>query len=229
MGSAKNPQRLIMMARALLAPRDENGPPVALGASEQGELFIVQATGTGGLYVPVSLAASQHALNANTDGFPTASFLYGYNGGPYGAALSFDQLTVISDTNADDTIQRGVLNVNKPGQWRARVTAAEDVLATVTLAAPAAGRRHLVQGFEFSLSGAGNAPQDLTCRIRDGAGGTILWESYIFKDLGGQSVMVAVSDITLVLTAATAMVAEFSAAAGANTFQSINVRGITVD
>jgi len=216
------------------------GQPAVMMLDAQGAVmtrtFAVPTSG-GGDAQPIiawDISETTHILDEGFTGRtyaePAACVLYGQTDRNNDPEAPFEQLQVLSDANADNfATARGTLVTCKPGQWNSRVTAAENVLATVTRAAPGASLRHVVQGFEFTLSGAGNSPQDLTCRIRDGAGGTILWESYIFKDLAGQSVTIRVSDISLPMTANTAMVAEFSAAAGANTFQSINVRGITVD
>lgn len=213
------------------------GEPAVLLTDQQGALLVRELvfSGAGGVS-PASiwafnLESPSQTLQFNSQNLanPSAAVGYGFNGTATPETQpAFEQLRILSNDNAASTLQSGVQAVALPAQWNNRVTAAENVAASVTRAAPGAGIRHLVQGFEFTLSGAGNSPQDLLCRIRDGAGGTILWESYIFKDVGGQSVTVRVDGISLPISANVAMVAEFSAAAGANTFQSINVRGVTV-
>ena len=224
-------QRTLLMARRRQIADGEPGLSGSLECNENGDLYVSFAPipppgGDPGNYVAVDLSETEYVIDDPAYAFPVASFLYGQRST---VSPEIEQVRILSADNAASLEQRGVIQTSKPGQWLSRVTAAENVLATVTRAASGAGTRHVVQGFEFTLSGAGNSPQDLICRIRNGAGGTILWESYIMKGVGGTSVTIAVSDISLPLSANTALVAEFSATAGAGTFQSINVRGVTVE
>lgn len=223
-------QRILMMARRRETNDGEPGLPGSVQCDVFGNLYVnlvptLPPGGDPGNYVAVDLNDTEYGLAAPTYAFPVASFLYGQVDT---ATPQTEQIRLLSQANAGAVQQQGVLQTAKPGQWNATIAAAENVAASATRAAGGAGTRLIAQGFEFTLSGLGNSPQDLICRIRDGAGGAILWQSYIFKDIGGASVTIAINDISLPASVNTALVAEFSAAGGANTFQSINVRGVTV-
>lgn len=207
---------------------DPLSSPTPVASDLQGRVWTRLSGGSsgGGVAAIVAIEANEiDNVDPSTE-LSTAAFLFGCRDD---GAQTADRVRVLSFPNADAATQQGVLAAAKPAQWNETVLAAEDVQASINRAAPGAGLRHIIQGFEFTLSGVSNSPQDLSVRIRDGAGGTIIWQSYIYKDVGTNSVTIAIADLSLALSDDTDLQAEFSGAAGAATFQSINVRGITVD
>lgn len=218
------------------------GQPVVLLCDQQGALLTrqiaISTAGGGGASVIFGwdVEQAQHVtqFNAENLAYPNASVLYGNNGTPFQNVTDkpeFDQLRTLGAGNIPSALAlaSGILATARLPQRTANILAAENVQAGLTIAAPPAGAVHIVQGFEFTLTGSGVTPLDLSIRLRDGVGGPILWESYFAKEGVTHMIAAAIDDISIAMTAATAIRLEFSAAGGANTFQSINCRYITVN
>lgn len=228
-----------MLARRRAIADGEPGLLGSLQCTNAGDLYVSFSPvpppgGDPGTFTAVDITDPTFTLPGASPNyaFPVASFSFGYTGETNTNNVWAQFLKVLHGLAAPAVapISQGTLAVAKPLQWTAVNTAAANIQATVTRAAGGALTRNIVQGFEFTLSGAGGSLQDLRVRIRDGAGGTILWESYIYKAPFGQSVTISVADISLPCSINTAAVAEFSGVPGdPNCFESVAMRGITVN
>lgn len=119
------------------------------------------------------------------------------------------------------------------GEWSQVHLPAVNVRATSTKAAGAAGIRHVCTGITVILAGDSTAPAAtvLDVRLRDGIAdtGTILWQAKInLPAVAGAMNGIARSGLHIKGTAATAMTLEFSAAGGANTFESVSFEGVDI-
>lgn len=117
--------------------------------------------------------------------------------------------------------------------WTAHHLPAVATQATATKAAAGAGVRNVCTSITvvFAAGTAAPAVQQLSVSLIDGASGgtTYLWRAYISLPATAG----AVNGITLQLwrpgSPNTAMTLEWSAAGGANTFQSVSMAGVTVE
>lgn len=131
------------------------------------------------------------------------------------------------------TTQSGSALVNQPGQWTVTSSPAVNTVASASKAAGAAGVRHVCTGVSARLIGGTTAPATVTVtlNLRDGAtgAGTILqsWTFVIAAAIGAKD-EINLTGLNIPGTAATAMTLEFSAAGGANTFESANLTGYSV-
>jgi hypothetical protein len=120
-----------------------------------------------------------------------------------------------------------------PYDWSVVHTPAANTQATATKAAGGASLRHICTGITVVLAADTTAPAAvvLTVELRDGAtgAGTIVWQGRIsLPAVAGAMSGIVVPNLHIRGTANTAMTLEFSAAGGANTFQSVTMTGVTV-
>lgn len=174
----------------------------------------------------------QRIQTGDTDGatlsrkIPTTQYVY--NG------AGFDRLRTASAATQSAATKVGIAAVAQVGNWSAIHVPATATQATATQAAGAAGVRHICTGITAVLTSgalalAAGAP--LIVSVIDGAsGGTnYLWRAYInIPAVAGQDSTIALSGLSLVGSAATAMTLEFSAAGGANSYQSVTLTGYDV-
>ena len=146
---------------------------------------------------------------------------------------TWDRARAMSGANqsaaAGTTGNRGTTLVALHGNWSINNFPATNTQATVSRAADASGRRHIVTGLHFSLTGAAAAPAAITqCVIRDGATGlgTILWSGVLAAPIAG-SAEISLGGLSIVGTPDTAMTIEFTGASGAGTQQSVSLTGYT--
>lgn len=119
------------------------------------------------------------------------------------------------------------------GDWTALHVPAVNTKATISKAAGAAGVRHVCTGLTVVLAGDTTAPAaaQLTVALRDGGtgAGTILWQAIItLPAVAGAMNGITRSGLNIRGSAATAMTLEFSAAGGANTFESVSFEGADI-
>ena len=154
-----------------------------------------------------------------------------------GAKASGSVQTAVANLDrVDSYVDRQGRLITRPwgaGDWTQVHTPAANTRATTTRSAGASGVRHVATGFTVTLAAGTTAPAavTLTVELRDGASGagTILWQSRL--NLGattGVTNSITVTNLNLRGTAATAMTLEFSAAGGANTFESVSLQGIDI-
>lgn len=128
----------------------------------------------------------------------------------------------------------GTLTATPPQpSWYVHHVPAANTQATITQAAAGVGVKNRCLGLTVTLAATGTAPTpiNLTVSLIDGAsgGGTYLWRSVIaLPGIAGAVSCITLSGVNLAGTANTAMTLEFSAAGGANTVQSVSMRGSTV-
>lgn len=116
--------------------------------------------------------------------------------------------------------------------WTASHVPAVNTVATVTKATAGAGVRNICTGFTVTLAANTTAPSavQVTVSLIDGSAGgtTYLWRTQItIPATAGAITGFVRSGIWLPGTANTAMTLEFSAAGGANTFESVSMDGTT--
>ena len=118
-----------------------------------------------------------------------------------------------------------------PGNWGIAHTPATNVQATISKAA-LASTRHIATSISFSLNVVlSTAITTVQVNLRDGASGagTILWSmtagGFTTGNQQGLFVPFSISGLSLVGSVNTAMTLEFSAAAGAGTFESVSLTG----
>lgn len=122
--------------------------------------------------------------------------------------------------------------VQQPGNWSVIHVPAVNTQATVTKAA-VAGVRHICTGIYASLIANTTAPAAIvvTLSLIDGASGgtSYLWrQSFALQAIAGLMDDVNISGLSLPGSLNTAMTLEFSAAGGANTFETITLTGVDV-
>lgn len=123
----------------------------------------------------------------------------------------------------------GALKVSGAQQWSLVFPAAGGARANAALAAPGAGRRHILQAVHASLSGAGSSFQDLFFEVSDGLELVAVFSAYLWKPLNAATANISISGLNVPLSEDAALQAGFNAAPGdPNVFQSFSVYGITV-
>lgn len=126
----------------------------------------------------------------------------------------------------------GFTIVATPGNWALTNLPIVNTQATITRAAGAAGVRHIATSITATFSsGTSSAGGAVVAVLRDGStgAGTILWQSnmqFTAAVDGGQTIVVPA--LNILGSPATAMTLEFTAAGGANTFESVSVTGYDV-
>lgn len=145
---------------------------------------------------------------------------------------AFDRVRNNSAANLTASTQPTALMTAPPGNWSITHTPTTNTQATITRAAGAAGVRHVCTSISCALSAPAAATSGVVqINLRDGAtgAGTILWSQTL--QVGGATsiaagvVGIALSGLSIVGSAATAMTLEFSAAGGANTSESVSMTG----
>lgn len=138
-----------------------------------------------------------------------------------------------ADVLSGTTQSEGQL-VTRPGDWAASHAPAANTQATASKAAGGAGVRHVCTSISARIVGGTTAPSATTAtlNLRDGAtgAGTILmsWTLSLAGAIAAQDEVV-LSGLNIVGSANTAMTLEFAAASGANTLQSVNLSGYSVN
>lgn len=120
-----------------------------------------------------------------------------------------------------------------PGEWSVTSLPAANTQATASRAAGASGVRHVARSITAVLAAGTTAPAaiNLAINLIDGASGgtTFLWRATVsLAGAVGVTEHIEISGLNIVGTAATAMTLEFSAAGGANTFESVTLSGYSV-
>ena len=114
--------------------------------------------------------------------------------------------------------------------WTLNAAPAANTQATATRAAGGAGVRHVCTSILAILASTTGLAANATGTfvLRDGASGTgtIIWQGQIsIPNAVGQSQWVSIDSINIVGSYGTAMTAEFTAASGAGTLQSLSITG----
>ena len=148
--------------------------------------------------------------------------------GQYFNGASLDRARSASAANLAAGVGLGVGLVTPPGMAITAVNAAANVQASVTIAAGAAGVRHVLWGLIASLMAGSVAPAAFvgTVNIINGAtGGAAIARIPISlpATAGASSPYLLLTDINYPGLASTALTVEFNAAAGANTFEGITI------
>lgn len=198
-----------MMARRPATPGD-NGIPGSLQCDASGNLFTsVVGSGPSGPAVITAISPPDATPIDPTDD----------------TALEVAALNYVFDSGAgqwipEETTTPTVIN------WQVNSAPAVNTIATATRAAPGAGQRNVVNSISASLAGAGVSTVALVVRVRDGAGGTIVWQYSLSISSTSASQGVSISGLEIELTANTAAVIEFSAIPGALNYESVSMTGI---
>jgi hypothetical protein len=138
--------------------------------------------------------------------------------------------SVSADVQGAVADKTGVAVVAQASEFGVSHGPAAGVLATITRAA-VAGARHVCRGISagISWSTADTATKVVRrVRLRDGAGGTILWETLLGDNAAvAASFGVHLSGLSIVGGVNTAMVLEFDAAPSAASFEAVALSGYT--
>jgi len=153
-----------------------------------------------------------------------------------GRAFGALPTAVAADQRVNAYLDREGRQIVRPwgaGAWSNVNFPAANTRASSTRAAGAAGVRHVCTGITVALAAGATAPAavQLDVRLRDGIldTGTILWQMAIsIPATAGAMSGVTRSGLFIPGSAATAMTLEFSAAGGANTFESVSFEGIDI-
>ena len=119
--------------------------------------------------------------------------------------------------------------------WTQIHVPATNAQATKSQGSAGVGKRNVCTGFTVTLAAGASAiaaAAPLTVAIIDGVsgGGTYLWRSYInIPATAGTQVTIVRTGLWLVGSQATAMTVEFSAAGGANSYESVAMDGVVVE
>jgi hypothetical protein len=98
--------------------------------------------------------------------------------------------------------------------------------ATITKSAGAAGVKHVCTSIAATLAAGGTAQTPINVYLRDGATGTgtIIWAGSVSAPVNSAAI-IALTDLSIVGSAATAMTLEFSAAGVAASVQAVTLTG----
>jgi len=124
--------------------------------------------------------------------------------------------------------------VNTQNRWVLNSAPAANTLATATKAAAGAGVKNVLIALSAAFVAGAVAPAavNVTVLIRDGATGvgTILWSRVLsLPAVAGEHRGFDISGLRIDGTPNTALTVEFSAAGGANTFESVAAYGIQAE
>lgn len=115
------------------------------------------------------------------------------------------------------------------GAWAVRDRPAVNVQASIVRAAGAAGVRHVATGLTVVLAAGATAPTAVNIAVELLDGVTVVWDATIsLPATAGAMNGIALSGLHIPGTAATSMTLRFSAAGGANTFESVALQGIDI-
>lgn len=138
-------------------------------------------------------------------------------------------VALVTDLAGEDH-ENGALTIRRKAQQTAvHNPATANVQATVTVPAGTSGTRHVCTGVAATLAAGGAAPAavNVQLHLRDGASGagTILrsWTLSLPAVAGEMAPPILEPDLWIEGTPNTAMTIEFSAAAGANTFEAVSM------
>lgn len=144
---------------------------------------------------------------------------------------TYDRIRVQSNANAGLDPQLGVALAAPPANWSITHAPAANTQATISRAA-VNGSRHICTSISATLSAQATATSgDVQVNLRDGAtgAGTILWSQTVRVGGAGGAIadraILQLSGLSIVGSNNTAMTLEFSAAGGANTFESVALTG----
>lgn len=128
------------------------------------------------------------------------------------------------------TDQDGRVVAAPPREWAIQHEPAANTQATITKAAET-GKRHVATSLVVTMSSqAAPAAIRVLARLRDGASGagTILWTAGVsLPATAGASSTVVLDDLQIEGSENTALTLEFSAAGGANVFETVSLTGYT--
>lgn len=226
-----------LIANAILRVYDGTNFNLARGSSNNSDGVSVSATNN--ILGAISLirgfnGSTQDRLRSggnNADGVSTITLgnllvkahQSAYNG------TTWDLIKSSSATNHASSAGSGLVGVQlerKPADWSVINFPATDTTATATKAAGGAGVRHVLTGFCFSLSGAsGTATALLRCDILDGASQIF---SAVLSAPANTTKTIEFDNLSLLGTANTAMIIQFSAAGGAGTQEAVSMFGYSV-
>lgn len=147
---------------------------------------------------------------------------------------TWDRHRSVSAATVSSAAQLGVTAVAHCGNWSINHAPVANTQATISRAA-VAGQRHVCTSISATLSAQATAVSgDVQINLRDGAtgAGTILWSQTVrvgaASSITADRAVITLSGLSIFGTANTAMTLEFSAAGGANTFESVALTGFTV-
>jgi hypothetical protein len=123
----------------------------------------------------------------------------------------------------------GIEMCSSPAGWVKNSAPAAATQATVTLAAGAAGVRHVCTSITASVATGATAQTPINVYLRDGAtgAGAVLWAGCAAAPVNG-SCVIAVPMVAIPGTAATAMTVEFSAAGVAASLEAVTMTGYDI-
>ena len=112
------------------------------------------------------------------------------------------------------------------GKWSVVHNPSTATQATITKAAGATGVRHVCTGITATIATGATAQTPITVYLRDGAtgAGTIIWTGTLAAPANSVGV-IAITDLYLPGSAATAMTLEFSAAGVTASLQAVTLTG----
>lgn len=179
--------------------------------------------GAGALLAQVDALGNGRLTGVNALTVAAAGFLYD-------GSSQMLQSKMASALNLAAQSGSGAALVAPPGQWSGFSAPAVNVQATVSRAAGGAGVRHVATGLFVTAGGGTVAPAvvDVQPTLRDGASGVgtqLTLKSVGVPAVAGTHASDATSPLNLPGSAATAMTAEFTAAGGANVFESVVITG----
>lgn len=203
------------------------GAGAAVNVQDGGNSLTVDGTVTSNVGTGTRPVAGDVAHDAVDSGNPVK--VGGFASGSLRAAVA-------ASDRVDAYFDREGRQIVRPwgaGDWSQVHLPAVNTRATTTKTAGAAGVRHVATGLTVVLAGDSTAPAAtvLDVRLRDGIAdtGTILWQSKItLPATAGAMNGISRSGLFIRGTAATAMTLEFSAAGGANTFESVSLEGVDI-
>jgi hypothetical protein len=140
----------------------------------------------------------------------------------------------VRQTGADSSTQATVFPYAAALVWKQHSAPAANTQATVSQAAGAAGVYNVCTGLTVTFCAGATAPtavQISVALIDGGSGGTnYLWGPHAISLPATAGAMngIALANLWIPGSAATAMTLEFSAAGGANTVESVSMTGVTV-
>jgi len=196
------------------APTLNNDEQRPLRLNVNGALIVEQSSGS----------AALADATANPTAASSAALVEGFNG------TTWDRIRTGGAAVLSGTTQPFSLLATRPADWSVTSAPAANTVATISKGAGAAGVRHVCTGIYARARGGTTAPAaiQLTLNLRDGAtgAGTILQtHTLVIAAAVGAADNVEISGLNIIGSAATAMTLEFTAAGGANTFESVALTG----
>jgi hypothetical protein len=155
--------------------------------------------------LPAAAAQADGAAN------PTTTYVGAMASGWNGA--TWDRVKTASAANVAGASGVGVALATGPGNWTTNHVPSTATLATITKSAGGSGVRHVCNSITATVATGATAQTPILVYLRDGAttAGTILWAGTLSAPANSAGVL-AVTGLSIVGTANTAMCLEFSAA-----------------